>query len=81
MKKWFKKTEPTNDKSSLELALPEEHKASIEIVAHKAAKEEAKAEVEQANALLQKIFKDNHFSLTIYLAAGGRVKQKPKGTH
>lgn len=75
---WFKKTKP-EIKEPLEY-LPEEHKASIEIVAHKNAHAEAKREVDQANELLQRIFKDNHFSLTLYLAAGGQVKQT-KGKH
>lgn len=81
---WFRKNKKAEDQEvypTLEDALPTEHKASIEIVAHKNAHEEAKKEVEEANAVLQKIFKDNHFSLTIYLAAGGQIKQKPRGSH
>lgn len=73
MKNWFKKKPEVNE--PVLNYLPEEHKASIEIVAHRDAHAEAKAEVDKANALLQKLFKDNHFSLTIYLATGGKIKQ------
>lgn len=58
--------------------LPAEHKASIEIVAHKNAHAKAKEKVDEANEMLRQLFQDNHFSLTIYLATGGQVKQKRK---
>lgn len=55
---------------------PTSHVAAVEIVAHQNATAEAKKEVDKANKLLENIFKDNHFSLTMYIAAGGKVKQK-----
>lgn len=71
--KWFKKTEPTK----IITGLPAEHQASIEIVAHKDASKEAIAEAKKANAIVQDVFKRNHFTVKIYVAIGGEIK-KPK---
>ena len=71
---WRKKTEPSND---LYDTLPPEHKASIEIVASKDAKHEAIEQVKRANEHLREVFDKNHFTIKIYLAAGGETK-KPR---
>lgn len=55
-------------------ALPPEHKASIEIVAHKNAQEDEINKVKIANKHLQEVFEKNHFTLKIYLAAGGKTR-------
>lgn len=55
-------------------ALPTEHKASIEIVAHKNAQEDEIKKVKIANKHLQEVFEKNHFTLKIYLAAGGKTR-------
>lgn len=62
-------------------ALPPEHKASIEIVAHKNAQEDEIKKVQIANKHLQEVFEKNHFTLKIYLAAGGntRLVKQQKG--
>lgn len=72
-----KQSEPTD----LYDALPTEHKASIEIVAHKNAQEDEIRKVKIANEHLKDVFEKNHFTLKIYLAAGGKtrlVKKEPK---
>lgn len=70
--KFFKKIPPTPPLTELK----EIHKSGVEIVAHRDATKEAKKEVDEANAKLNRIFGDNHFSLTIYLTTGGKIKQK-----
>lgn len=70
MMSWFRKNK--------EPVVPEalsQHKAAVEIVAHKNATDEAKAEVDQANRQLRELFDRNHFTIKIFLAAGG---EKPK---
>lgn len=44
----------------------------VEIIAHKKATKAQVAKVKQANKTLNQLFEDNHFTLTIYLAAGGK---------
>jgi len=74
---WFKKKQ-SNEQKIEERVMPllEQHESAIEIVSHKQATHEAKKDIEQANAKLKEIFDRNHFTIKIYLAAGGR---KPKG--
>lgn len=67
--KWF-----TDEKDP---AFVEQHKSAVEIVAHKNATKEAKKLVDEANSKLQEVFKQNHFTVKLYIAAGGR---KPKQT-
>lgn len=62
------------DNTSIYEALPAEHKASIEIVAHKNAQHDEVEKVKIANKHLQEVFEENHFTLKIYLAAGGKTR-------
>lgn len=70
--KLFRKRTP--EATELYDALPAEHKASIEIVAHKNAQEDEVKKVKIANEHLKKVFAENHFTLKIYLAAGGKTR-------
>lgn len=71
--KWFKKKPEVKE---LKTILPPEHQASIEIVAHKNAGKEIKHQAAEANQHLKELLEDNHFTLKIYLAAGGRPKAR-----
>lgn len=73
---WFKTEKPKIKDPSQHLS--PEHSASIEIVAHQNAHAEAKKKVDEANEKLKKLFQDNHFTLKIYLATGGQIKQKQR---
>lgn len=76
---WRKKPADSHD---IYDTLPPEHKASIEIVASKDAKHEAIEQVKKANEHLQEVFAENHFTIKIYLAAGGKTKKpQKKGTN
>lgn len=67
---WFKKTKtPVQDTSAKIIA---NHKATIEIVAHKEAKDAVVRETKEANEKLNRLLVDNGFTLKIYLAAGGK---------
>lgn len=68
----FRREKP--DRAELYDALPAEHKASIEIVAHKNAQESEIEKVKIANKHLKEVFEENHFTLKIYLAAGGKTR-------
>ena len=72
---WRKKEQPPQD---LYEALPSEHKASIEIVAHKDAKDEAVEQVKKASEHLREVFANNYFTIKIYLAAGGKTNSSRK---
>lgn len=72
---WRKKAVECHDLYS---TLPPEHKASIEIVASKDAKQEAIEQVKKANEHLKEVFDKNHFTIKIYLAAGGKETKKPR---
>lgn len=71
--KWFKKKP---EEKELKSVLPPEHQASIEIVAHKNASHNVKSQADEANAHLKELLEDNHFTLKIYLAAGGKPKAR-----
>ena len=71
---WFKKKTP----EVIVPSLPPEHRASIEIVAHKDASKEVAEEAKRANEVVQDLFRRNHFTVKIYVAAGGGIKSKGK---
>jgi hypothetical protein len=48
-------------------------KTPVEIVAHKNATKEQVEEVKRANENLQKVFERNHFTVKLYVAAGGKA--------
>lgn len=48
--------------------------SKVEIVAHREATKEQINEVKTANDALNKVFANNHFTLTIYVAAGGHTE-------
>lgn len=73
--KWFRKDKELLTEQPQHFT--ERHQGAIEIVAHKTATEEAKKEIDEANKKLKKIFEHNHFTVKLYVAAGGR---KPKQT-
>jgi hypothetical protein len=50
-------------------------RAMIEIVANKQAKQEVIAQAKEANDHLQKLLEANHFTVTIYIAAGGKQRK------
>ncbi len=85
--KWFRKNKSVPTIPSLEAtleALPEEHKTSIEIVAHKTATKEVLREAKKATEHLNELLVENGFTLKIYLAAGGTHRPQPtlkKGNH
>ena len=59
-----------------------ETNSSIEIVAHQKATKEQIKDVIKANETLNKVFAKKHFTLTIYVAAGGKdevLTTKEKG--
>lgn len=67
---WFKR------KDRLESEHNDAAKASaIEIVAHREATKSQIEDVKKANDALNGIFAKNHFTLTIYVAAGGNPEQ------
>ena len=51
-------------------------RAQVEIVANKEAKKEVIAQAKEANAHLQKLLEANHFTVTIFIAAGGKEPNK-----
>lgn len=48
----------------------------IEFVTHHDAKAKVVKDAKKANAVLQKVLEDNHFTIKIYLAAGGSLPTK-----
>lgn len=75
--RWFKKDKELLLPDESTPAFIEQHKSAVEIIAHKNATEEAKREVDEANEKIRKVFERNHFTVKLYVAAGGR---QPKQT-
>lgn len=66
---WFKKSRLQEEHDTTDAA------SKVEIVAHQQATKEQIEEVNRANEALNKVFEKNHFTLTIYVAAGGSPEQ------
>lgn len=48
----------------------------IEFVTHNDAKSKVIKDAKKANEVLKKVLEDNHFTIKIYLAAGGKLPPK-----
>lgn len=55
------------------------HNATVEIVAGKDDLDKAKKQAQHESKKLNDLLVENHFSLKIYVAAGGMPATKPKG--
>lgn len=75
---WFRKKKKVQDRGT-SLPLPENNKATVEIVAHKQATKDAVHQVQEANQYLREIFEDNdNFTIKIFLARGGKLPRRQK---
>lgn len=72
---WFRK----HKKLSAETQAKAAQKTAIEIVTHKNATQEVIAEANEANKHLRNLLEENHFTLKIYLATGGKQPKAVKG--
>jgi len=52
------------------------HDESVEIVVAKEANKEVVALAKQANKIVHKLLKENHFTIKIFMAAGGKTKKR-----
>ena len=66
-------------KNNVEVPMPDPKNRKVEIIAHKKATQKTVDDIQEVNKKLNQIFNDNHFTLKIYLAAGGSNPKKPKG--
>lgn len=60
------------------LTFTDKHNSAIEIVAHKNATDEVKADIDDANARLREIFENNHFVVKVLVAGGKNQKRATK---
>lgn len=72
--KWFSKRPQIQVKATR----THEHDDRVEVVVHKNATEEAITKAKEANQKLNELLEQNHFTLKIYLATGGQIKQKQR---
>lgn len=77
--KWLNRNKIQDAKDVLDY-LPVEQKTSIEIVAHKNAKQEVVEEAYKANEQLQQLLERNGFTVNIVVGAIGKPKLKQR-TH
>ena len=68
---WFDKRKQQDEKQ-----LEVEKKSSIEIVAHKKASKDVVRQAEEINKKLKNLLVENHFTLKIFLATGGKKEHK-----
>ena len=53
-----------------------QHDSRVEVVVHKEATKEVVAQAKKANETLAKLLEQNGFTIKIFLAAGGKTKDK-----
>ena len=65
-------------KNSVVVPVPDPQDPKIEIIANQRATAQSIEDVQIVNKHLNKLFEDNHFTLKIYLAAGGYEQRNDK---
>jgi len=65
-----------NRKSTPDLAIQPPATSRVEVELHKNANQEAAEKAKEANKHLKELLEANGFTLKIYLAAGGQLRQK-----
>lgn len=68
---WFNR-----NKEQPETPTESAERSSVRVAVHKNARKEVVAEAKKVNAQLEKLVADNHFTITILLAAGAKTKKR-----
>lgn len=67
---WSKKNKQPEERTA------SDEKNTVQVVVHKNARKEVIESAKEANKHLEKLFNDNHFTITILLAAGGKAPKR-----
>lgn len=68
---WFDRKKSQNEQRAIDL-----RRSNVEIIAHRKATKEVVRETKEVNEKLKDLFLKNHFTIKIFLAAGGKKGNK-----